>query len=373
MNSESDPQASSNSHTEPKQSQPLLSLSDVTKYFPVDEGLISRLVGQQSTVKAVDGVDLEVESGETLGIVGESGSGKSTLARTIARLHEPTGGSIQFDGEYLDIYSKGELKSLRQRIQYVFQDPLSALNPRKTAGESVHKALAVHGIGDPNEQWGQVTELFKQVGLTESHLHAYPHELSGGQLQRVGLCRALILEPELLIFDEPVSALDVTLQAQILNLIQQLQSQLDLTYIVISHDLDVVRHICDRIAVMYAGEIVEKGPATAVFQEPQHPYTRALINAIPTLESKDEAETELLDGTPPSATDPPSGCRFHTRCPEFIDGRCVKSSPGLQSVSASGNHKVACHWREEPDTQRKSHVTPSDAERRVIEREANNN
>jgi len=352
-----------------KQSKPLLSLTSVEKHFPVDDGLLSRLVGETQYVKAVDGVDLDVQKGETIGIVGESGSGKSTLARTVARLHEPTDGTIEFDGEYLGTYSGSELKPFRRRIQYVFQDPLSALNPRQTVGESIRKPLDVHDIGDKTDRWETVESLVTEVGLTPAQMDAYPHELSGGQLQRVGLCRALILEPDLLIFDEPVSALDVTLQAQILNLIQRIQSELDLTYIIISHNLDVVRHVCDRIAVMYAGEFVEKGPASAVFHDPRHPYTRALVDSIPKLDDDGTDGRTLLGGTPPSATDPPDGCRFHTRCPEFIDGRCIKSTPQLQSIDGEPDREVACHWTDRTETERQNHTTPSDSERDVIERE----
>jgi len=369
MTDQMDPQSAVRTNGHRDTAAPLLSLTSIKKHFPVSNGLLSRLAGDTKHVKAVDGVDLDVKRGETVGIVGESGSGKSTLARTVARLHEPTEGTVEFDGEYLGTYSGSELKPFRRRIQYVFQDPLSALNPRQTVGESVRKPLDVHDIGEPATRWERVESLFRKVGLTPGQMDAYPHELSGGQLQRVGLCRALILEPDLLIFDEPVSALDVTLQAQILNLIQRLQSELDLTYIIISHNLDVVRHVCDRIAVMYAGEFVEKGPASDVFQDPRHPYTRALVAAIPSMDNDTTDSRNLLDGTPPSATDPPSGCRFHTRCPEFIDGRCIKSTPDLQTVDGEADREVACHWNDRSEAERRSHTTPSDSEREVIERE----
>ncbi len=348
---------------------PLMSLANLKKYFPVEEGVVSRLFGTRQYVKAVDGIDLTVRKGETIGIVGESGSGKSTLARTMARLHEPTDGSVRFDGEHIEARSESAMKPLRRRIQYVFQDPLSALNPRKTVGESVHKPLAVHDIGEPTDRWDRVASLFEEVGLSAADMDAYPHELSGGQQQRVGLCRALILEPDLVVFDEPVSALDVTLQAQILNLINRFQRRLDLTYVVISHDLDVVRHVCDRIAVMYAGEIVEKGPASALFEDPRHPYTRALIDAIPSIDSPDNEERNLLSGTTPSAVDPPSGCRFHPRCPEFIDGTCVKSEPELRRIGDDSDREVACHWRERSAAEREEHAPPTESERATILRE----
>lgn len=348
---------------------PLLTLSDVRKYFTVNGGIISKFLNNRDRVRAVDGVNLTVKKGETVGIVGESGSGKSTLARTIARLHDPTGGSIKFDGQHLERFSRSELKPIRKQIQYVFQDPLSALNPRQTVGESVRKPLSVHDIGDPDDRWDRVDSLFSKVGLTSTQLDAYPHELSGGQLQRVGLCRALIVEPELIIFDEPVSALDMTLQAQILNLLQEIQSELNLTIIIISHNLNVVRHACDRIVVMYAGEFVEKGPSQTLFQQPHHPYTRALINAIPSISRGESGQRELLGGTPPSATNPPDGCRFHTRCPEFIDGRCVESTPELEPVNNESAHEAACHWNNQSETVRHNHTPPSDEERRTIQRE----
>jgi len=346
-----------------------VSVANLTKYFSVDSGLLSRALGSQERVKAVDGVDLTIRRGETVGIIGESGSGKSTLARTIARLQEPTDGSIRFDGEHIETRSESALKPLRRRIQYVFQDPLSALNPRKTVGESVRKPLDVHDIGDPGERWDRVVSLFEEVGLSSSDLDSYPHELSGGQQQRVGICRALIIEPELVIFDEPVSALDVTLQAQILNLINRFQRELELTCLIISHDLDVVRHVCDRLVVMYAGEIVEKGPTRDLFADPRHPYTRALVHAIPSIEEDSARDYEPLSEETPSAIDPPSGCRFHPRCPEFIDGNCINSKPSLKTTQDDNDRMVACHWRERSQERRKNHTPPSESERAVIKHE----
>ena len=290
----------------------LIRVAGLKKYFPIETGFFEQFFGDQEYAKAVDGVNLTIHEGETIGIVGESGCGKSTLGRTLTRLYEPTDGSVIFDYEHIETLSGSELRPIRRRMQYVFQDPLSALNPRKTVGESVAKPLKVHDIADGEAKWKQVAELFEEVGLSQSDINAYPHQLSGGQRQRVGLCRALITEPDLIVFDEPVSALDVTLQAQILNLIDGLQDKYNLSYAFISHDLDVVRYVCDRIVVMYAGEIVERGYADDIFNNPQHPYTRALVRAIPSIRD-DDHERESLAGTPPSVTDPPSGCRFHTR------------------------------------------------------------
>jgi len=346
----------------------LLTATNVKKHFPVDDGLFDRLFGENRVVRAVDGVDLTVRAGETVGIVGESGSGKSTLGRTVSRLYEPTDGSITFDGEHIETHSGRELQSIRRRVQYVFQDPMSALNPRKTVGESVARPLSVHDIATGEEKWDRVADLFEEVGLSASQLDAYPHELSGGQRQRVGLCRALVTEPDLVVFDEPVSALDVTLQAQILNLINRLQREFDLSYLLISHDLNVVRQVCDRIAVMYAGEIVERGTARDIFENPQHPYTRSLLDAIPRVRGGRPSEREPLGGEPPSATNPPSGCRFHPRCPEFIDGACSGQKPELQTVEGDGPaHEAACHWLDRSEGERATHTPPSRAEREIIQ------
>jgi len=344
----------------------LLQAANVKKHFPLDEGLFDRLFGESQTVRAVDGVDLTVHAGETVGIVGESGSGKSTLGRTVSRLYEPTDGSITFDGEHIETHSGRELRPIRRRVQYVFQDPMSALNPRKTVGESVARPLSVHDIADGEAKWERVADLFEEVGLARSQLDAYPHELSGGQRQRVGLCRALVTEPDLVVFDEPVSALDVTLQAQILNLINRLQREFELSYLLISHDLNVVRQVCDRIAVMYAGEIVERGTVTDIFENPQHPYTLALLDAIPKVEAGKRGGRKSLGGEPPSATNPPTGCRFHPRCPEFIDGSCSEQNPGLQSVDGEAGHEAACHWLDRSEAERATHTPPSPSERDAI-------
>lgn len=349
----------------------IIQANNIKKHFPLDEGILNRVFGNERVVRAVDGVDLTIHAGETVGLVGESGSGKSTLGRTVSRLYEPTDGSICFDGEYIETHSGRDLRSLRRRIQYVFQDPTSALNPRKTVGESVARPLGVHDIAAGEEKWELVTDLFEEVGLSSAQLDAYPHELSGGQLQRVGLCRALVTEPDLVVFDEPVSALDVTLQAQILNLINRLQRKFDLSYLFISHNLNVVRQVCDRIAVMYAGEIVERGTTQDIFENPQHPYTRSLLDAIPQVRGDRRTDREPLDGEPPSATDPPNGCRFHPRCPEFIDGACSGEHPTLQPVEGDGpTHEAACHWLDRSETKRATHTPPSQAEREVIIRES---
>ncbi|GGN24432.1 ABC transporter ATP-binding protein [Halarchaeum nitratireducens] len=347
----------------------LLRTAGLKKYFALNDGLLDRVFGETAHVKAVDGVNLTVRAGETVGVVGESGCGKSTLGRTLTRLYDPTDGSVIFDGEHIETYSGRDLKALRRRVQYVFQDPMSALNPRKTVGESVGKPLEVHDIASGTERTDRVANLFEEMGLMRSQLDAYPHELSGGQLQRVGLARALITEPDLVVFDEPVSALDVTLQAQILNLINRLQGEYDLSYVFISHNLNVVRHVCDRIAVMYAGEVVERGTTEQLFENPQHPYTRALLRSVPSVRERHEREREELPGSPPSATNPPSGCRFHPRCPEFIDGRCVSEAPETRSVAGDQGHEVACHWAELSVEKREAHTPPDGAARETIERE----
>ena len=321
----------------------LLTATNVKKHFPVDDGLFDRLFGENRVVRAVDGVDLTVRAGETVGIVGESGSGKSTLGRTVSRLYEPTDGSITFDGEHIETHSGRELQPIRRRVQYVFQDPMSALNPRKTVGESVARPLSVHDIATGEEKWDRVADLFEEVGLSASQLDAYPHELSGGQRQRVGLCRALVTEPDLVVFDEPVSALDVTLQAQILNLINRLQREFDLSYLLISHDLNVVRQVCDRIAVMYAGEIVERGTARDIFENPQHPYTRGLLASIPgRTVSGDRLPT--IGGEVPTPTAEATDCRFADRCPEAFDA-CERVHP--EPVRVGPDHTAACLLHEE--------------------------
>ncbi|WP_458189459.1 ABC transporter ATP-binding protein [Haladaptatus sp. NG-WS-4] len=313
--------------------EPLLHAENVKKHFSLEQGIIERAFGDEEFVHAVDGVSLTLGREETIGIVGESGCGKSTLGRTLARLYEPTDGMIQFAGEEITELSGKRLKEIRKDIQVIFQDPLSSLNPRKTAGEIVAKPLAVHDIATGKEKKTRVNELFKEVGLDPASQDRYPHEFSGGQRQRIGIARALAVEPQLIIADEPVSALDVSVQAQIINLMKRLQNEYGLSYLFIAHDLSVVKHVSDRVAVMYLGKIVEQGPTDAIFENPQHPYTRALLNAIPSVEGASNQRKTLLEGTPPSPINPPTGCPFHTRCPEYINGECEMTVPELQTVA----------------------------------------
>lgn len=356
---------------------PILDATDLRKYFTVETGILERLIGAKTHVKAVDGVDIRINRHETLGLVGESGCGKSTLGRLLARLYEPTSGQIRFDGERIDDISGSQLKETRKRIQVIFQDPMSSLNPRKTVGEIVGKPLKIHGIcAGSADRRERVEALFEEVGLQRSHLDRYPHEFSGGQRQRVGIARALAVEPDLIIADEPVSALDVSVQAQIINLLKRLQAEYGLSYLFIAHDLSVIKHIADRVAVMYLGEVVETGPTEAIFHTPQHPYTRALLHSIPNIKgAAGKRRDVILEGSPPSPTDPPAGCPFHTRCPEYIDGECEGVKPELMAVSdAKGvltpsdaspfggpdtgmiheNHRVACHWLKRTSKERVS-------------------
>jgi oligopeptide/dipeptide ABC transporter ATP-binding protein len=342
----------------------LIRAEDVKKHFTIETGLLSRLTGENQSVHAVDGVSLSINAQETVGLVGESGCGKSTFGQTLARLHRPTAGRIQFKGQDITKASGKELKALREDIQVVFQDPLSSLNPRKTIGEIVAKPLQVHDIAEGEQKDNRVAELFEEVGLDPSFVDRYPHELSGGQQQRIGLARALAVEPQLIIADEPVSALDVSVQAQIINLMKRLQDEHHLSYLFIAHDLSVVKHVSDRVAVMYLGKIVEQGPTEAIFDYPQHPYTRALLQAIPSVESETKRRA-ILTGNPPSPIDPPTGCPFHPRCPEYLGDECELEPPDLQSVANAGGtisppsdtiaqeegsnmdtdrHVAACHW-----------------------------
>jgi oligopeptide/dipeptide ABC transporter ATP-binding protein len=329
--------------------RPLLDVRDLKVYFPIRSGLvIERHVGD---IRAVDGVSLSLRKGETVGLVGESGCGKSTTGRAIVRLTDPTAGSIVFDG--VDVASlKGEaLKRVRRRMQMIFQDPYSSLDPRQTAGSTVGEPLEVHGIGTSRERRDRVRELFSLVGLDPDYGERYPHEFSGGQRQRIGVARALALDPDLVVADEPISALDVSIQAQIINLLEGLQRRLNLTLLFIAHDLSVVRHVSDRIAVMYLGRIVELAPARELNQMPLHPYTVALLSAVPVPNPEIEARRRriILMGDVPSPAAPPPGCRFHTRCwlreklgnPE----RCVTEDPMPRALSTG--HEVACHFAEE--------------------------
>jgi peptide/nickel transport system ATP-binding protein len=322
----------------------LLELDDVRVWFPIRSGIVlDRHVGD---VKAVDGVTLTIERGETLGLVGESGCGKSTLGRTILRLYRPTSGRIIFDGRDITTASDQSLREVRRQMQMVFQDPYASLNPRHSVGRIVGEPLRVHGVGSRKEVAGRVSELLELVGLPTDAADRYPHEFSGGQRQRIGLARALALNPELLVCDEPVSALDVSIQAQIINLMEKLQRELGLTYLFIAHDLAVVRHISTRIAVMYLGKIVEVAPADDLYDNPLHPYTITLLSAIPIPDPAVERQRQAIrvEGDLPSPANPPSACRFHTRCPFVQPSRCADEEPRLRAVDG---HLVACHYTED--------------------------
>jgi oligopeptide/dipeptide ABC transporter ATP-binding protein len=329
----------------PERGEPLVRLTGIKKYFPITQGIIfQREVGR---VHAVDGVDLEVFPGETLGIVGETGCGKSTLARVICRLLAVTEGRIEFEGQDITDWKGDRLRRLRREIQMIFQDPYSSLNPRKRVGAIVGDPFDIHGIADGKERKKRVQELMEVVGLNPEHYNRFPAEFSGGQRQRIGVARALALRPRLIICDEPVSALDVSIQAQVINLLEDLQNEYNLTYVFIAHDLSVVRHVSDRVGVMYLGKIGELADARRLYAEPKHPYTGALLSAVPVPDpdTAQQRERVILLGDVPSPIDPPSGCRFHPRCPKAQE-RCVVEVPLLER-KASGD-LAACHFPIEP-------------------------
>jgi len=324
----------------------LLEVNDLKVHFPIKRGvLIDKTVGY---VYAVDGVSLAIRRGETYGLVGESGCGKSTLGRGILRLVEPTGGSVIFDGENIAALKAEPLRKARRRMQMVFQDPLSSLDPRQSVQSILVEGMKAHGLADSDtETNARLRELLSAVGLPNTALRKYPHEFSGGQRQRIGIARALTVNPELIVADEPVSALDVSVQAQVINLLEDLQTDLGLTYLIIAHDLAVVRHISDRVGVMYLGAMVEEAPSQEVYDTPLHPHTRALLSAVPVPDPvlEDTRERILLTGDLPSPSNPPSGCRFHTRCPWRQETLCDTERPEL--VEFSAGHRVACHYAAE--------------------------
>ncbi len=317
---------------------PLVEVRNIVKHFPVTGGL---LLLEIAKVHAVDDVSLAIKSGETLGLVGESGCGKSTLGRLILRLDEPTSGKVLFEGEDILTYDAERLRNLREEMQIIFQDPFSSLNPRKSVAHIIGEPLLVHGMKSRAEREARVEELLKVVGLGHEHMRRYPHQFSGGQRQRIGVARALALNPKLIICDEAVSALDVSIQAQVINLLQDLQAEFGLTYLFISHDLSVVEHISDRVAVMYLGKVVELADSDAIYSSPLHPYTQALLGAAPVPDPQRVISHTILKGDVPSPINPPSGCRFNTRCP-YAEQICTDHEPELRELTTG--HTAACHF-----------------------------
>jgi peptide/nickel transport system ATP-binding protein len=324
---------------------PLIRAEGLTKHYPTDDGFLDRLVGDREWVRALDGVDFEVREGETLGLVGESGCGKSTLGRTLLQLEEPTDGAVYYDDVDITTLDDAEMRDYRTDLQFIFQNPFASLNPRLTISDIVGEALDVHGLASGTERDARIRELLETVGLQASHAGRYPHEFSGGQRQRIGIARALAVDPEFIVCDEPVSALDVSVQAQILNLLEDLQAEFGLSYLFIAHDLSVVEHIADRIAVMYLGEIVETGTAEEIFRPPYHPYTYSLLSAIPEPDPLWEGDRVILEGSVPSPINPPSGCKFHTRCPIAQDD-CGEWDDHPDLIEVGGSHAIACPYNE---------------------------
>ncbi len=318
-------------------SKRLIEIEHLKKYYPVTAGIFSKHIAD---VKAVDGVSFYIMEGETLGLVGESGCGKSSLGRTLLRLEEPTAGQVIYRGSDITVWGKQQLKGLRKEAQMIFQDPQSSLDPRMTIGDSIGEALLIHGTGTEKERLERVGQLLRRVGLEPEHTTRYPHELSGGQKQRIGIARALAVNPKLIVADEPVSALDVSVQAQILNLLMDLQRELALAYLFIAHDLAVIGQVSDRIAVMYLGQIIELAKRSELFSHPLHPYTEALLAAIPVPDPHRKRKKISLTGEVPSPVTPPPGCRFHTRCPKVM-GTCREEMPGL--IPLESGHFVSCH------------------------------
>lgn len=315
----------------------LLKVENLKKFFPIHGGLFGRQVGE---VKAVDDISFYIKKGETLGLVGESGCGKSTTGRMLLRLLEPTEGAIQFEGQDLTKLSKEEMRKMRKEIQMVFQDPFASLNPRHTVEKILEEPLIVHGVKSKEERKKRVRELLETVGLNSWHAKRYPHQFSGGQRQRIGIARALAVHPKLIVADEPVSALDVSIQAQVLNLLQDLQKEFGLTYLFIAHDLGVVRHISDRVGVMYLGQMMELADSEALYDSPKHPYTEALLSAVPIPDVDFKKERIVLRGDVPSPANPPTGCPFHLRCPKVME-RCASVRPSFKEVELG--HYAACH------------------------------